>query len=315
MSPLAKSSETTAGFHDGELAVQKRAGVTNQAARLAGMLAPGELSGGMARFLGDRTFAAITARGADGILWTSPLTGAPGFLAAATPTTLTIVGSPAPGDPLHGLSAGQPVGILVIDFATRRRVRINGTLSQATASDLFIDVEQAYGNCPQYIQHRTVTTTDRQAAGSSAQYSSVTDEDRALIRASDTFLLGTTHPTRGTDTSHRGGPAGFVRVDDGGDLWWPDYPGNNMFNSLGNIAIDPATALLFIDFASGHTLHLAGRAATEWSSHPGTPGDDGSTGRRTAVTVEHVVNRESSLHSTAVVPYPHNPPTTNGTRR
>jgi len=53
-----------------------------------------------------------------------------------------------------------------------------------------------------------------------------------MIAASDTFFLGTTHPVRGSDASHRGGPAGFVRVD-GDQLWWPDYPGNNLFNSFG----------------------------------------------------------------------------------
>lgn len=315
MSSPAHPSAADVGFHDGELAVQRRAGVTRQAARLSGMLAPGELSSGMARFLSGRTFAAITARDADGILWTSPLTGAPGFLTAATPTTLLIEGSPVAGDPLGGLRAGQPVGILVIDFATRRRVRINGTLGHAAETGLRIDVEQAYGNCPQYIQHRDLITTDGTTGDQSAHDSSLSDNNRALIHAADTFLLGTTHPTRGTDTSHRGGPAGFVRVDDTDQLWWPDYAGNNMFNSLGNLEVDPTVALLFIDFAAGHTLHLSGRAATEWSPDPGSPGDDGGTGRRTIVTVDHVVTRDSALRSGPVVPYPHNPPTTDGTHR
>ena len=71
------------------------------------------------------------------------------------------------------------------------------------------------------------------------------------------------HPTRGADASHRGGSPGFVRVA-GGRLWWPDYPGNNMFNSLGNLAVDPAAALMFIDFFSGRTLQLSGAGDVRW---------------------------------------------------
>ena len=55
--------------------------------------------------------------------------------------------------PLRDLPADQPVGLIVIEFATRRRFRINGVLSRTSGNGLRIDVEQAYGNCPRYI-HR-----------------------------------------------------------------------------------------------------------------------------------------------------------------
>ena len=62
-------------------------------------------------------------------------------------------------------------------------------------------------------------------------------------------------------------------------MWWPDYPGNNMFNSMGNLAENPEAALLFVDFDGGTALHLTGRAETAWTGHS-IPGDDGGTGRR-----------------------------------
>src|SRR5262245_42874314 len=65
----------TAGFHHGELAVQRRAGVGDAAARL---------DGGAARFLARRRLAILTARDRDGLLWTSPLLGEPGFSGTAT---------------------------------------------------------------------------------------------------------------------------------------------------------------------------------------------------------------------------------------
>ena len=61
-----------------------------------------------------------------------------------------------------------------------------------------------------------------------------------------------------------------------------------MFNSFGNLAVNPEAALLFIDFADGGTLHLSGTASVEWSQ-PGRPGDDGGTGRRGRFNLERLV--------------------------
>ncbi len=279
------------GFHEGELAVQRRAGVTAEADRLTGMLAPADLRGGLGRFLTGRTFAALTARDHDQRLWISPLAGAPGFLLPRSATVLDIAAVPGPGDPLHGLSASQAVGLLTIEFAVRRRARVNGTLVAAGPDGLRIEAEQAYGNCPQYISPRLLEPAGETEAGAGAAVrrgTGLTAGDRALIGAADTFLLGTTHPERGNDASHRGGTPGFVRVEDG-ELWWPDYPGNNMFNSFGNLAVDPAAALLFADFGTGRTLQLSGTAVLEWTD-PGAAGDDGGTGRRVRFTPHRVVS-------------------------
>ncbi|MEU8794028.1 pyridoxamine 5'-phosphate oxidase family protein [Streptomyces sp. NPDC048643] len=300
-----------AGFHEGELAVQHRAGVTRDASRLAGMLAPAQLGGGIARFLEDRTFAAITARDERGTLWISPLTGSAGFLDVASSTALDVHALPVEGDPLRHLSARQPVGLIVVEFAVRRRLRINGELSGRSSDGLRIDVEQAYGNCPQYIHRRHLHTVDVSPSGVEPvrRASALASEDVDLIGLSDTLLVGTTHPTRGNDASHRGGSPGFVRVQDG-ELWWPDYSGNNMFNTLGNIEADPETALLFCDFATGRTLHLSGRAVVEWTD-PGAPGDDDHTGRRVRFTPRHVVaGRLLPVQADSVAAAPDNPPLT-----
>jgi hypothetical protein len=47
-------------------------------------------------------------------------------------------------------------------------------------------------------------------------------------------------------------------------LVWPDYSGNTMFQTLGNIVVNPQAGLLFIDFKSGRTLQLTGRARILW---------------------------------------------------
>jgi uncharacterized protein len=255
-----------AGFHSGELAVQRQAHVEQEAARLAPMVARGQLSAGMAAFISEATFAAIAARDRTGRLWTSPLLGPPGFLQTASPTTLDITTPLPSADPLHGLSGGQLVGVIVINFITRRRIRINGLLTSAEAGLLTVDVKQAYGNCPQYIQQRRVDIDGSPNDHPARLYSGNTlrTKDIRLIEAADTFFLGTTHANAGNDASHRGGPAGFVRVAPE-HLWWPDYPGNNMFNSFGNLSADPTAALLFMDFSAGITLQLSGSATVRWN--------------------------------------------------
>ena len=277
------------GFHAGELAVQRKAGTLDEAARLSPMLDPAELRGGIVAFLADRTFAVITARDSAGRLWTSPLSGPRGFLEAAGPTTLVIRARPRDGDPLYGLPAGQKAGLVVVEFATRRRVRVNGTLTAADDGTLVMEVEQAYGNCPQYIHQRILPQGNPGLAGGAdvRRGDSLAPADTELVRAADTFFLGTTNPERGSDTSHRGGAPGFVRVD-GGRLWWRDYPGNNLFNSFGNLAVDPEAALLFLDFDTGRTLHLSGTAEVEWEA-AGRPGEEGQTGRRAVFTLHRVV--------------------------
>jgi hypothetical protein len=93
-------------------------------------------------------------------------------------------------------------------------------------------------------------------------------------------------------------------------LWWPDYPGNNMFNSFGNLESDKTAALLFVDFESGVTLHLSGTAAVKWTD-AGIAGDDGGTGRRVQFAIESIASGQRlGVRSDEAEPSPHNPPMT-----
>jgi hypothetical protein len=285
---------TTTGFHEGEIATQRRAGVEADAKRLETMLDSTRFSAGATRFLASQRFAALTGRGGDGALWVSPLTGVPGFLHAQD-DVLRVSATPRDGDPLHGISIGQQVGLISVDFAARRRLRVNGTLVGSDDAGMSVRVEQSYGNCPKYIHPRGIDVPAFVAPPSmgARRATQLGRNDQAMITASDTFFLGTTHPTRGSDASHRGGPAGFVRVDSPSRLWWPDFPGNNMFNSFGNLAVDDEAALLFVDFATGATLHLSGTARVRWTD-PGAAGDDGGVGRRIEFSVGAVVALDTS---------------------
>jgi predicted pyridoxine 5'-phosphate oxidase superfamily flavin-nucleotide-binding protein len=91
----------------------------------------------------------------------------------------------------------------------------------------------------------------------------------ALVAAADTFFIASFHPERGADASHRGGRPGFVRVRGQRTLEFDDYPGNNMFNTLGNLSGHPWAGLLFVDFERGDLVQMTGRARILDAPRPG----------------------------------------------
>ena len=87
------------------------------------------------------------------------------------------------------------------------------------------------------------------------------DEDRAFIESRPLFFLSTADADGQPDCSYKGGAPGFVRVTGDGELAFPHYDGNGMFRSLGNILVNPAVALLFIDFEKPTRLRVNGSAS------------------------------------------------------
>jgi hypothetical protein len=166
-----------------------------------------------------------------------------------------------------------------------------------------------FGNCPKYIQRRFPREwLAPQGDGVAVVGSALDASQRALVETADTLFVASRHPTRGTDASHRGGRPGFVTVtEDGASLTFPDYPGNNMFQALGNLAVDPAIGLLFVDFKSGRTLQLSGDAEIVWdeSRLAASPGAQ----RLIDVRVRELVDRPhgSALGWELVEPYRLNP--------
>ena len=191
---------------------------------------------------------------------------------------MLIAGAPQPGDPLSAnLQRGAPLGLLGIELATRGRVRVNGSVEWVNEHGFELHVEQAFGNCRKYIHART-RGAERPPAPSVEPPviggGTLSAPARALLDRSDTCFLASAsaHATRGgregVDVSHRGGPPGFVRAQAFAlhtRLTLPDYTGNFMFNSLGNIEVNPRAGLLACDFASGDVLSLTGRARVIWS--------------------------------------------------
>ncbi len=254
-------------YHRGEIEVQDRAGVREMAARISDVIRP-KIPLYTRDFLEDQRMVVVGSSGADGRVWASLLTGEPGFLRVIDERTLRIDACPVPGDPLDENSKpGMDVGLISIDLSSRRRMRLNGK-AERRPEGLYVHAQQVYGNCQKYIQAREWETAGGSTSiepGSARHATTLTEEQRRLISSSDTFFIASAHPDGGTDASHRGGLPGFVRFVDEETLAFPDYSGNNMFNTLGNIAANPKTGLLFVDFERGDTLQLSGEARVIWN--------------------------------------------------
>jgi len=73
-----------------------------------------------------------------------------------------------------------------------------------------------------------------------------TADDKAYIEGASYFFLATANAEGKPDCSYKGGMPGFVRVIGPSELAFPDYDGNGMFKSLGNILVNPNIGMLFI---------------------------------------------------------------------
>ena len=253
-------------YHAGELAVQTRAGVQVEASRLSKMIGS-SIQPVVQDFLSSQQMAIASTVGKDGQVWASLLTGEKSFVQAISAQTVRIDAIPVRGDPLkENLMLQDDIGILVIDLATRRRVRINGKAELDPDGSIYVHTNQVYFNCPKYIQLRKLDTDTAESQTLPHQYTkTLTSEQQQWIAQTDTFFTASYHP-EGADASHRGGYPGFVRVMSDRSLVFPDYAGNNMFNTLGNISVNPQIGLLFVDFERGSTLQLTGRANIIWDA-------------------------------------------------
>lgn len=257
-------------YHEGELFAQQRTGQEAQARRIAGVISD-TLRPGSIPFLAQQSIVVLGSVASDRSLWASILFGAPGFIAAPDDGTVQIDLSSVAhddDDPLWANLAADPrIGMLAMDFAARRRLRINGDLRPSGPKTLEFDVLEAYPNCPKYIQRREMSVRpsgESNAKSGASRGDVLTPALRMAIAGSDTFFVASGHPERGVDVSHRGGNPGFVEILDERTLRVPDYVGNGIYNTLGNFVSDPRAGLLFIDFDAGTTLQLTGVPMIRW---------------------------------------------------
>jgi predicted pyridoxine 5'-phosphate oxidase superfamily flavin-nucleotide-binding protein len=261
-------------FHEGEQRVQTRLGVRDRIEPWARQVVRAYLPEEHRTFHESLPFLVAAARDRDGRPWATLLTGPSGFIRSPDPRRLSIDARPVPGDALEGgLIPGADLGLLGIDLATRRRNRVNGRIGNGNTGVIEFEVDQAFGNCPQYIHERSWTCVREPHNRPPARHATrITPAMREWIRGADTLFIASGHrgdgtsPIYGMDASHRGGDPGFVHVESDTHLVIPDYAGNNHYNTIGNLIMDPRAGLLFVDFERGSLLQLTGRTSIDWDS-------------------------------------------------
>lgn len=258
----------TNAWHAGEIAMQRRAGSADKLAERGHLLLRDHLIDQHRQFYPLLPFIVAGAVDGAGDAWATIVAGRPGFLQAPDPHRLSIAAARDPLDPADGgIQDGDAVGLLGIELHTRRRNRLNGLVRRGDAQAFEVEVQQSFGNCPQYIQLRDFAFVRDPAVPSKAAPQALDRLDeraRAMIGAADTFFVASyvedAEHGRSVDVSHRGGRPGFVRVGADGVLTIPDFSGNRFFNTLGNLVANPKAGLLFVDFETGDLLQLTGDA-------------------------------------------------------
>ncbi len=260
-----------APFHAGEVALQKRLGLDGRLAAIGRTVIRDHMPEQHRELFEKLPTLLVGAIDADGQPWATMLSGPPGFTSTPDARTLRVGALPGTEDPAASLlREGAPVGLLGLEPHTRRRNRMNGRIAHRDDLGFEVHVLQSFGNCPKYIQAREPEVVpQRQAAPAVAESARLSPAARQLIARADTlFIASASGPAVGTgraegvDVSHRGGLPGFVQIveDEAATrLVVPDYQGNFMFNTLGNLQQWPLAGLLFVDPDSGDMLQLAVR--------------------------------------------------------
>lgn len=274
---MTRSLETEATFHEGEVALQEEAGVSERFARLGPQMIRSYMPQQHREFFELLPFVVVGSLDGAGQSAASLLCGPPGFVTAPDEHTLRVNAAPLPGSALDsGLRAGAALALLGIQAHTRRRNRANGVIRTRDEHGFELEVRQSFGNCPKYIWPREARFSATRVQRSAPVAQQLDRNLRRVIETADTFYIASAHPeanlsgarSHGLDVSHRGGPRGFIHFTSDSTFIIPDFRGNQFFNTLGNLRLYPSAGLLFIDYASASWLELDVRAESATEPHP-----------------------------------------------
>ncbi|KAF2438236.1 hypothetical protein P171DRAFT_170449 [Karstenula rhodostoma CBS 690.94] len=323
-------------FHEGETKMQKLLRVPHLENPTSTMLTP------QAAFrLQQAPLLAIGTLDSQDRPWTSLWGGNHGFSemlgggivgtrtlvdAAHDPVVQALVGHAQKGEMVPGKD--KMLAGLTIDLVERKRVKIFGRMVAGCVNEVKVEVEdnhakpvsmpemqdqvqlitkieQSLGNCPKYLNAYEI----RPALVSPtlmSQSETLSEEAKALILKSDMFFLTTSVP-EDMDTNHRGGPPGFVRILSDTEIVYPEYSGNRLYQSLGNLLINPKVGVTFPAYNTGDVVYITGNAEV-------VVGDDAAAllpGSNLAVKIKigeaRHVKEGLPLRGIRKVPSPYNP--------
>ncbi|EXJ92956.1 hypothetical protein A1O3_01512 [Capronia epimyces CBS 606.96] len=160
-------------------------------------------------------------------------------------------------------------GALNADTSPPDQTKYRGNLptGQSGEVQLVVKIDQSLGNCPKYLNRKRISSVrpNPRLVSSSPR---LTQEAIDLIHRADLFFVASAHRHEDMDVNHRGGPQGFMRThqpdnpDEGTIIIWPEYSGNNLYQTLGNLETTPRAGLVIPDFETGDVLYVTGNTET-----------------------------------------------------
>ncbi|KAF6842968.1 oxidoreductase FAD-binding domain-containing protein [Colletotrichum musicola] len=163
---------------------------------------------------------------------------------------------------------GKKVAGLAIDLRTRDRVKIAGRMVAGAVAEgevqVAVEVEESLGNCPKYLNKKDVRPRPAVVKGDVQRGLPLSEDAVRVVDKADMVFVSSSG-REGMDTNHRGGGVGFVRVvrNDGGGLEviYPEFSGNRLYQTLGNLKADPRVGVAVPDFETADVLYLTGTAS------------------------------------------------------
>ncbi|MHA2936914.1 hypothetical protein ACXJY6_01325 [Vibrio sp. RC27] len=270
---MAMANESSPIWHEGELSVQKKVGTDQLMAQIGPKFIRQFMPQQHRDFFESLTMIFIGYDDHRSLAQASVLFGAVGFIQSPSDTELVINTQNTMGDFLPDfVDVGDRIGLLGIEFETKRRNRVNVIVVDVGQKMIKVKVLQSYGNCPKYIQPKTLLTNRHYGEFSTQTRHQFNEKDLDIITNADTFFIasrfndGKTLNNRGADISHRGGKPGFVKINADGQLLVEDYVGNGFYNTLGNLHLNPIASLLFVDWQHGDGLQIMVQSDIHWDN-------------------------------------------------
>ncbi|EED23081.1 oxidoreductase, FAD-binding, putative [Talaromyces stipitatus ATCC 10500] len=173
---------------------------------------------------------------------------------------------------------GKMISGVTIDLENRKRVKLYGKVIMGTLEDpegedeggrglvgkrghaqLVVKIEESLGNCPKYLHKKHIIPALPQPKLISTS-PKLPPQAIELINKADCFFISTYHQNTDMDTNYRGGPSGFVRIisnqPEGAVLVYPEYSGNRLYQSLGNLMMNHQAGLVIPDFETGDAVYM-----------------------------------------------------------
>ncbi|EPE25655.1 Riboflavin synthase [Glarea lozoyensis ATCC 20868] len=236
-----------------------------------------------------------------GMPWTTLWGGEPGFSRAIAqqiigiratidrlndPVAEILFDGKSDGEVVQAEGNGKMVSGLGINLETRSRVKLFGRMVAGSLQSteegigdvqLVVKIEQSLANCPKYLNIKSLVRSLPHPRLVSSELP-LSKEALDTIAEADLFFISSSNHASDMDTNHRGGPIGFVRVlendSKGVSIVYPEYSGNRLYQTLGNLKTTPQAGLAFPNFETGDILYvtgeteiLTGKAASSLIAH------------------------------------------------